>query len=118
MSINFKNDYIISPTKGDFALIHEINEVCGTLYSYKAILIENSLSVRLIELCIEYQECINSFSIILADEIEKEISTYQLCLKYNKIKVFDLKVYDSYVTFFTKYRTADGFLNDYRRWLY
>ena len=69
-------------------------------------------------MCIEYQECINSFSIILADEIEKEISTYQLCLKYNKIKVFDLKVYDSYVTFFTKYRTADGFLNDYRWWIY
>ncbi|MFC2511158.1 MAG: DUF6994 family protein [Candidatus Nanoperiomorbus sp.] len=59
-------------------------------------------------------ECIDTFSILLVDEIEREISEYQLCLKYNNSKLFDLKIYDHYVTFFTKYRTADGLLDNYR----
>jgi len=109
-----KMDYIISPTKGDYALINHIEAIPSIAYCYRAQLIENSLSEALITLCKKYQECMDTFSILLADEIERQISEYQLCLKYNNSKLFDLKIYDHYVTFFTKYRTADGLLDDYR----
>ena len=109
-----KWDYIISPTKGDYAQIDHIEAILSIAYCYRAQLIENFSSEALIILCKEYQECIDTFSILLADEIEREISAYQLCLKYNNSKLFDLKIYDHYVTFFTKYRTADGLLDDYR----
>ena len=114
MVLQIKTDYIISPTKGDYALIDHIEAIPSVAYCYRARLIENSLSEALITLCKEYQECIDAFSILLADEIEREISEYQLCLKYNNSKLFDLKIYDHYVTFFTKYRTADGLLYNYR----
>ena len=114
MVLQIKTDYIISPTKGDYALIDHIEAIPSVAYCYRARLIENFLSEALITLCKEYQECIDTFSILLADEIEREINAYQLCLKYNNSKLFDLKIYDHYLTFFTKYRTADGLLDDYR----
>ena len=97
-----KTDYIISPTKGDYALIDHIEAIPSVAYCYRARLIENSLSEALISLCKEYQECIDAFSILLADEIEQEISEYQLCLKYNNSKLFDLKIYDHVCNFLYK----------------
>ena len=44
MVIQIKTDYIISPTKGDYALIDHIEAIPSVAYCYRARLIENSLS--------------------------------------------------------------------------
>ena len=54
MVLQIKTDYIISPTKGDYALIDHIEAIPSIAYCYRARLIENSLSEALITLCKEY----------------------------------------------------------------
>ena len=48
MVIQIKTDYIISPTKGDYALIDHIEAIPLVAYCYRARLIENSLSEALV----------------------------------------------------------------------
>ena len=42
MVLQIKTDYIISPTKGDYALIDHIEAIPSIAYCYRAQLIENS----------------------------------------------------------------------------
>ena len=107
-------DCIFSPSHSDYALITNISEVPNAPYCYRAIMLENKLSQELIHLCEEYHQCIEAFSPILADIAEEKIAAFQLCLKENATKIFDLKIESIEVIFYTKYRCAEGFLDDYR----
>ena len=107
-------DCIFSPSHPDYALITNISKVPNAPYCYRAIMLENKLSQELIRLCEEYHQCIETFSPILADIAEEKIAAFQLCLKENATKIFDLKIEGNEVIFSTKYRCAEGFLDDYR----
>ncbi len=110
-----KTDNIISQTSGsELALIEDIKKDPNIEYYYKATLTENNLPQELVDLCRDYYECVDSFSMILADEIEDKIKNYKLRLKRNNVKIFGLEIKENYVTFFIKYPTVDGFIDDYR----
>ena len=102
-------DCIFSPSHPDYALITNISKVPNAPYCYRAIMLENKLSQELIHLCEEYHQCIEAFSPILADIAEEKIAAFQLCLKENATKIESNEV-----IFSTKYRCAEGFLDDYR----
>ena len=106
-------DCIFSPSHSDYALITNISKAPNVPYCYRAIMLENKLSQELIRLCGEYHRCIETFSPILADIAEEKIAAFQLCLKENATKIFDLKIEGNEVIFFTKYRCVEGFLDDY-----
>jgi hypothetical protein len=114
MEIQSKTDNIISYAGNiNFALIKDIRKHPEIEYYYEATLIENSFPQELIDLCKDFYECIDSFSMVIADEIEDEIRNYQLKLKYNDVKIFRLEIKSDHVTFFTKYPTSEGFFDDY-----
>lgn len=114
MELQLKTDNIISSTGNiDFALINNIQKHPEIEYYYEAKLIENLFPQELIDLCKDFYECVDSFSMVIADEIEDEIRKYQLRLKYNNTKIFRLEIKSDHVTFFTKYPTSKGFLDDY-----
>jgi|GEM_PF-286155 hypothetical protein len=105
-------DLLFSPSNPDYALITNISKVPNAP-CYCPIMLENKLSQELIRLCEEYHQCIETFSPILADIAEEKIAAFQLCLKENATKIFDLKIEGNEVIFSTKYRCAEGFLDDY-----
>jgi hypothetical protein len=114
MELQIKIDNIISYAGNiNFALIKDIQKHPEIEYYYKATLIENLFPQELIDLCKDFYECVDSFSMIIADEIEDEIKKYQLRLKYNNVKIFRLEIKSDYVTFYTKYPTSKGFFDDY-----
>jgi hypothetical protein len=103
ISFNDDNEYIKLGT-----ISKEKKEYC-----YKAQILENNFSIELNNLINEYWKCVDSFSISLADYIESEIKKYNLIFKNSKVKIFDIEIKNGYVTFFIKYPTSSGFLNDY-----
>lgn len=114
MNLKWNVDKIVSQKENTiYAYIENICEYKGIEYYYEAKLIENSFPQELIDLCKDFYECVDSFSMVIADEIEDEIRKYQLRLKYNNTKIFRLEIKGDYVTFFTKYPTVNGFLDDY-----
>jgi len=82
-------DLLFSSSHPDYALITNISKVPNAPYCYRAIMLENKLSQELIHLCEEYHQ-------------------------ENATKIFDLKIEGNEVIFSTKYRCAEGFLDDYR----
>jgi hypothetical protein len=114
MEIKETIDSIISQSEGiQFALIGEIQKDSEIEYYYNAKLLVNNFPQELVNLCQEFYECVDTFSMVIADEIENEIKAYQLKLEYNNMKIFRLEIKKDYVTFFTRYPTHNGFLYDY-----
>jgi hypothetical protein len=94
-------------------LLEDIQKDAKIEHFYGARLATTSFPQALVDLCKDYYECVDSFSLAILDEIEDEIRKYQLKLKHNNTKIFDLEIKGDHVTFFTKCPTANGFLDDY-----
>lgn len=106
-----KESYIIS-SNNEYLKISSITKE-NQDYFYKALIIENKFSEKLNNLINEYWECIDLFSMSLADDAENEIKSYNLVLKESNTKIFDIEIKNEIVTFFLKYPTSKGFLDDY-----
>lgn len=114
MEIEKKYDSIISQSKGEqYAIIGEIREDSEIKYYYSAKLLVNNFPQELVNLCNEFYECVDTFSMVIADDIENEIKEYQLKLEHNDMKIFRLEIKKDYITFFIRYPTHNGFLDDY-----
>ena len=82
-------------------------------YFYKALIVEDHFSQKLKDLIGELWECVDLFSMSLVDDLEEEIKKYNLVLQKSKTKIFSVELKNDCVTFFSKYPTSNGFLDDY-----
>lgn len=114
MNLEWNVDKIVSQEENTiYAYIENICEYKGIEYYYEARLVKNMFPAKLMDLCREFYECIDAFSPILADEIESQIKQYRLKLKDNNLPIFRLEIHKDYISFFVKYPTVNGFLDDY-----
>ena len=113
MELKYEQDSIISRTYNtEYAKI-KIQRVDMIPYCYKAELITNSIPQELADLMNEWTGCVNDMCLSLLDGITDEIRKYDLWLAKNNVKIFDVEINQSVITFFTKLPTAKGFLDDY-----
>ena len=113
MDIKIRQDRIISRAYNEEYALVEIEKVENISYCYKATLLANSFPQKLVDHMKEWTECVDTFAMSLIDEITEEIKVYDLWLAENNVRIFNIEMKDSFVTFFTKFPTAKGFLDDY-----
>ncbi|MBA8501828.1 hypothetical protein HVZ03_02270 [Escherichia fergusonii] len=83
-------------------------------YCYEGRIVEFNFSEHLYNLIIDYDEIIKAMALSLLDEVEEEISKFDMRLMTMNEKVFCLVIEDKHnISFFTKYPTSSGFLDSY-----
>jgi len=82
-------------------------------YFFKALVVEDHLSQKIKNIIREYWECVNLFSITILDDLEDILNGYNFMLQKPGIKIFNIELKGDYVTYFVKYPTAKGYMDDY-----
>ncbi|NGZ77664.1 hypothetical protein [Saccharibacillus alkalitolerans] len=106
-------DYIVSRSRNERYAEIEYEPAEELDYYFRGKMIQNRIPDRLAWLLNEHDELIRHFVMTLLDDVEEEISTYDLRLETSGERVFDLQVDGERMTFFTRYNTSDGVLERY-----
>ncbi|MEN7547383.1 hypothetical protein AAG747_05665 [Rapidithrix thailandica] len=108
-----KRDYIISKKNNTIIAVIEIQSIDNDKVGYKAKLIENHFPKELLSLIGEFHKTVDSLEFSLLDSIESRIQAYQLYLRDLNLKIFDLLIEGQNISFYSKYPTANGFIDNY-----
>lgn len=107
-------DYILSNKNNEVYATIEFKKREDIAYCYEGQIVEFNFPDDLYNLIIDYDEIIKAMAISLLEEVEEEISKYDLRLLKMNEKVFDLVIENKQkISFFTKYPTSSGFLDSY-----
>ena len=106
-------DCIVSQNPENGYLTIENSMLQDQEYLYKAQIAEDRLSAEVKKTICEYWECVDTFSLTLLDDIEETIKSYDFKLQRANIKVFNIEIIGKYVTYYVKYPSSTGYLNEY-----
>ncbi|MFC4158653.1 hypothetical protein [Chitinimonas lacunae] len=107
-------DFIVSGKTGEVYAEVDIFEDDSMAHFYGGEILDYRFPAELANLVAAYDEAVNTMTLGTLDELESKIYAYDLRLKEMGCKIFDLYIEDKeLVTFFTKYPSGDGFLDDY-----
>lgn len=108
------DDFIINAETNEVYAQVSVHTVEGSPYRYEGELLTDHFPAALIARIQEYDDAANEMLFTLLDDIEKEINKFHLALRDLKSKVFTLGIYpdEGRITFYTKYPSGAGFLDD------
>lgn len=107
-------DFIVSGKTGETYAVVELRKDKNIEFFYEGDILEYQFPAILADLIDEHDELISGFSIALLDEVEEKIYEYELRLKLSNTKIFSPCIKEKkLITFFTKYPTSRGFVDDY-----
>jgi hypothetical protein len=67
-----------------------------------------------VELIVEHDELVRGFSMILLEDVEEKLYEFDMRLQILNKKIFSPRFKpDKTITFYTKYPTGKGFIDDY-----
>lgn len=107
-------DYIISFRDDESYALIEYSKCDRFDYYYEGFIIESTFPEEIIYLIEELNGIINDMAISLLDEIEKKLYSYDIGLKENGSRIFDIEIVDgNKISFFIKYPSSKGYLDKY-----
>lgn len=107
-------DWIISDKTGETYAEVEIRRDERIDYFYTGEIVQYKFPSDLANLIDEYSELVSACVLSLLDEVEEKIYSYDLKLKLLGTNIFSPCIKEkATITFFTKYPTGNGFLDDH-----
>ncbi|MWP50402.1 MULTISPECIES: hypothetical protein [unclassified Gilliamella] len=113
MEQNIK-DYIISKRNNKILGFIEVYKDPKIPFLYSGKIIQNNFPKELVLMLDEYVNAVNDLTFSILDEIEEEISKYNLYLDNRNIKIFlpHIDEENQEISFYTKYPSSSGFLDN------
>ncbi|HTF81300.1 MAG TPA: hypothetical protein VL947_06240 [Cytophagales bacterium] len=113
--IKVTKDKIYSNTHNRAIASIDIIKIYDSPYHYKGIILHDAFPTELKNLIKEYYDLLDDCILSHIDEVEEKIMNYELSLQDNNLKIFRIELMENNkeLKFFTKYPTANGFVDDY-----
>lgn len=106
-------DFIVSGKTGEtFAEITiQVDEKFK--YGYEGVILKNTFPKVFIDLLKEFDKRVDEGAFGALDDIENDIYAYIPMLKFMNTRVYQVKINDNKISFFTKYPTGKGFIDEF-----
>ncbi|GGO01228.1 hypothetical protein [Saccharibacillus kuerlensis] len=106
-------DYIVSYSRNERYAEIEYESSPEFDYYFRGKILGDTFPPRLRWLLQEHGELVREVVLTLLDDVEEEISKYDLRLEISGERIFDLELKGGELTFFTRYGVSGGYLEQY-----